>query len=622
MFLISVAPVSRGFSKGDLTYYSKDSIDVGTLIEVSLRNKKVPALVLKCQEAKNLKAEIRSSSFKLKPVSKTKGIKILTNSFIKTAQKISETYASNLGATLEAVVPKIIWEQPIEIRKEECGRLYDVLAIQEKDDSRFAHYKSIIREEFAKGLSVFFCLPTVEDIVQAQKYLEKGIEKYTFVLHSKLSKKEMSDSLSKISKSDHPLLIIATGPFMAVPHSPLGTIIVEKEHSSGYKMMSRPFIDIRNFAEVFGKELNAKVIFGSMFLRTETIWRVKNNKIASLSPLTFRSASNTENKLIEFEVKKKEDEFSVLHYRTIEYIQKSKENNERTFILASRKGLAPLTVCADCGTLIKGKHSNAPMILHKVRGKNVFICPKTGETRSSDTLCKHCGGWNLVPLGVGTERIQEELKKKLPKTKVFLLDKQNTKTTKQARAVVEKFYSTPGSVLIGTEMALFYLHENIENTVIASIDSLFSIPDFRINEKVMRLALEVRALADSIFILQTRQEKNPVLGYAISGNILDFYHSEIKEREAFGYPPFSTLIKISRSGKQKNVEEDMKKIEKMFENQELYVFPAFISKIGGSYTMNALLKIKPEDWPNEEVLSKLRSLPPLFTVQVDPESPL
>ena len=216
--------------------------------------------------------------------------------------------------------------------------------------------------------------------------------------------------------------------------------------------------------------------------------------------------------------------------------------------------------------------------------------------------------------------MESELRRKIPALKIFRVDKDKTSTPKRALAEVQNFYASPGSVLLGTEMALPYLDKKIENTAVASLDSLFSLPDFRIHERILHLLLQIRNLTGSSLLVQTRVPREKILEYALKGNLADFYREEIKARETFRYPPFTTLIKISLSGSRGPVSREMMKLSEFFKPFETEIFPAFIEESRGAFTMHALLRLPRGQWVDETLLQKILSLPPQFRVVVDPES--
>src|SRR3989344_7073170 len=247
MRILTVIPIAKGITKDTLTYFTKKEVAVGSIVSIPLRKKMVYGLVTGSRSATEIKSELKSLSYKKK-------------------------------------------EPP-------AGIFHETVLLQTDDEERSATYRSLIREEFARGRSVFFLLPTTEDLLNAHSTLEKGIEKYTYTLHSGLSKKEIVAKWKEIVSEEHPVLLVATGQFLSLPRSDLGTIILENESSRGYKMQGRPFIDIRTAAEIITKEAKVRLILGDMFLRIETLWAEKNQEknitYSELVPLKFRSLTSS-----------------------------------------------------------------------------------------------------------------------------------------------------------------------------------------------------------------------------------------------------------------------------------------------------------------------------------------
>ena len=186
--------------------------------------------------------------------------------------------------------------------------------------------------------------------------------------------------------------------------------------------------------------------------------------------------------------------------------------------------------------------------------------------------------------------------------------------------IVKKFYETPGGILVGTEMALNYLDQKVPNVVVASIDSMFSIPDFRIREKILSILIRLRTLAQKNFYIQTRNATETVFNLAEKGNLIDFYKQEFADREAFDYPPFTVLIKISLSGRKEDVETNMENLKDSLQEYNVSVYPAFSPWNKGLYTMHALIKIGRNRWIEANLYEKLKALSPAFSIDVDPES--
>jgi len=628
MKIIHVIPISRGILLDHLSYFTSQDVSIGKTVLVPLRKKTIHALVIGVENVSEAKSEIKSSTFSLKKIEHIHSQEFLSKEFIESAQATADYVAASTGSVLNSLIPKRLLLSLFEIKTEHTLVTYaregnaDHMAIQAEDEERFVSYKSLIREEFAQNVSVFMCMPTIEDIKKAQLVLEKGIEQYTYIFHSSLTKKEFITLWEKLQRETHPVLIIATGQYVCIAQKKIGTIIIERESSRAYKMPMRPYVDIRTFLSFYAKKIGARLLFGDMLLRIETIWNVKNDRYVEFSPLKFRTATSATQVIVDPKKSDgmQESTFSVLSKELTELITWNKERNENLFIFAVRKGLAPQTLCGDCGTIATCSLCSSPVVLHGDPQEPYFECNTCGKRRSAQETCVYCKSWKLVTLGVGVERIEKEIHSTLPHVHTFRIDAHSVSTHKKALDIVIKFYNTPGSVLIGTEMALLYLSKKIENTAIASIDPLFSLPDFRIQEKVLSILLKIRSLTSEHFVIQTRNPEGKIFDHALKGNLVDFYREEIEERKKFQYPPFTLFIKITLQGERGAVEKEIEKLPALFTPYETDTFEAFTTKVKGKHVMHALIKIPHEKWVDRQLLETLRSLPPQFMIRVDPES--
>ena len=223
-------------------------------------------------------------------------------------------------------------------------------------------------------------------------------------------------------------------------------------------------------------------------------------------------------------------------------------------------------------------------------------------------------------LGIGIDRVEVEIKKIFPDLKLFKLEKESVKNEKKALEIVSKFESSAGSVLLGTELALFYLRNKIENVAVASIDSLFSIPDFRVSEKIFHSLLAMRELAQNVFLIQTRNAREGLFDFVLTGNIIDFYKREIAERERFGFPPFAVFIKISVEGRGASAEKLIEEISSLLSDFSPMIYKGFSPSPRGREITNILIKRDPSEWPDDDLISMLKLIPPSATIRVDPES--
>ncbi len=248
------------------------------------------------------------------------------------------------------------------------------------------------------------------------------------------------------------------------------------------------------------------------------------------------------------------------------------------------------------------------------------MCHKCGERRSAKEVCVVCGSWRLTPLGVGIDRVALEIEEKFPHIDVIKIDADSTKTPIQIQKALLAFTSKPGSILLGTEMALLHLRDKIEHVAVASLDSLFALPDFRIQEKIMYTLARLRNTAARSILVQTRKPEEKVFEYGLKGNLSDFHRATLDERRQFAYPPFSILIKITLEGDKKEISEEMASIQTLLTSYPIDIFPAFTSTVRGKSVIHGLIKIDRNLWPDHTLIEKLRSLSPSVKVKIQPES--
>lgn len=630
MQIIKVIPFSKTLRRDYLTYFSKEKIAVGSIVSINLRKKTVPGLVIGSSPGERQKSEIKASDFALRKVKKVYKQSIFSKSFVMAAKATSEYYATSTGAVLNSLTPANITDSIAKLPEiktrsfHERASTGEKFVVQESDTERYSHYKGLIREEFAKKRSVLFVCPTIEDCLHASSLLYKGIEDSTFVLHSKLTKKQTIDEWRDAITHDKPVLLIVTGTFMGIPRHDIGSIIIERESSSAYRRQDRPYIDLRYCAERYAEELKARLILGDLLLRSDTILRYNNHELYDRSPLQFRSLSTAKQEVVDMgKVKNDGKTFEVLSDNLKELVKATKQEDKNLFIFTVRKGLSPSVVCIDCNQIVTCPNCSKGLVLYgkdATKEGNVLRCHSCGYKSSAGVLCKKCNSWRLNTLGIGTELVEKEVAKLVPKENILVLDSQTAKTPKQARDIMERFYKQPGTILIGTEMATLYLHDEIEHSAIASLDSLFSVPEFFIREKIMYTLLKIRSKTTQQFIIQTRRMKESVFEYIQIGNFAEFYREELRERKDMDFPPYTLIVKISAMGREDTVKKEMEELVEYFKPYELHVYKAFIERVKQKTVINGILKLKRKEWVEPELLRKLQTLPPQFKVVVDTES--
>ncbi len=637
MKIVTVIPLAKSAFKEDLTYFTAKEIPDGSIVQIPIRNKKVLGIAISSEEVSATKSNIKGLAFNLKKIEEVKERSIFSGEFIKAGIELAQYFAGQKGTTLVTLIPASFRENydklssaETSVSNEKNGSKKiraEKLLLQLPLDERISYYKTLIRGSFAEKKSVYVILPSERDI-STFKDLSRGIENFTFTIHGGLSAKKQVEMFKKIVNTGHPVLIFGTAQFLSINRHDMGTIIVEHESAGSYKMFNRPYLDMRVFAELFAQKIGAKLILADTLLRFESIAR--RDELSEVHALSFRLNFKGNIEVINPN-SDKDKKFRIFSDETIEEIKEAVSKKQNVFIFSLRKGLATMTVCRDCATPVMCDNCSSPVVLYLSRDgkKRMFVCNRCGTEKSPETKCANCDSWNLMPLGIGTDTVEEEIKKLLPKIKTFKIDKESAKTEKGAEKIIKDFTESNGSILIGTEMAFFYLKDKVPLSIIASFDSLWSIPNFKMSEKILHIIFSTISLTEKKIIIQTKNTDDPAIKAIVNENLLGFVREELKDRKDLGYPPFERFIKISHLGGSEETAKAKKGLAEVFKEYKPEIFSGFVAKLKGKYATNALIKLPPEKWSFPELhkggsinmilLQKLSSLPPTFSINVDPE---
>ncbi len=639
MKIVNVVPLKKGILKNDLTYFTTKDIESGSIVTIPIRNKNTLGLVLSVEDVADAKINIKDMGFNLKKIVEVKEHSVFLKEYIASVIAVSKYFVSNKSSAFVYLIPALFREEYDKIAHVKSGSLEQPpkdttmrpqkLLLQESLENRISIYKTLIRENFALKKSVFIVLPSQNDVDTFREHLSRGIEQFTFSFHAGLSNKKIIEKFTAAVSVEHPVLIIGTAPFLSIPRPDMGVIILESESSAGYRMIARPHFDLRVFVEIFAAEMHAKFILSDNMLRFETIARRDIDGIVPMHPMSFRI--NFREDICIQKLVRDDYGFKILAPHTREKIQEALYYKKSVFIFALRKGLATQTVCGDCGEMVSCSKCTAPLVLYnsKKEDRRFFVCNRCGEEKPGLAVCSHCSSWNLVPLGIGTDTVVAEVEHVFPGVKVFKLDKEIAKSKRDAALIIKEFEENPGSILVGNQLAFYYLKSKVDLSIVASFDSFWSIPNFRMSEKITQLVFALIDKTKNQLIVQTKNDTDPAILAIQSRNLAAFIRLEIEDRKTLAYPPYKRFIKIRYMGNKADTIRAKEILSEVLKDYDPFIFSGFISQVQGKYVTNALLKIDPQEWSlpelssgasiDEKLLGKLHTLTDPFEILVDPE---
>ncbi|QQG46355.1 MAG: primosomal protein N' [Candidatus Niyogibacteria bacterium] len=634
MWILEVTPISRSFLKGGpLTYFSIKKPEIGDVVEINLRGKNIPALVISGDKLESKKAAVKSGPFALKKINRIMVDKMVNCDFAKILKELSDYFIAPSSSILCFFLPKPLLNKnvldkfgknTVFLPEKPLSSNFKASIYQAERTERIKYYRGIIRESLSRGCSAAILLPTVSSAQDAFADLKTGLEERSFILHSDMSSKEISAGWKNISQSAQPIVLVGTALILPVLRQDTGVLVVEEESNEHYyHSLRRPFFDLRKAAELMAKKMGLHLVFGDIILRLDS--GTHSHEYPG------RLLSSAESKIIDVG-KPSAEGFKIFSPEITDLLSRVIAKQESVILIGHRRGFSPTTLCQDCGQTVVCPNCSSPLVLHgQEQIRKRFFCHYCLKKEEVMERCPNCSSWKLASYGVGVEKLGEELKRLYPKVKLFRFDRDAVKSRKEALSIKQEFLDSPGSIMVATEIFLNYFRNPLPHIIIAAMDGLFSLPDYRMHERIMSFLIRLRSLAQKTFTIQTRLPNHPVFSYVVSGNIFGFQNDELEERRKLRYPPAVDLLKITYQDQNRqkliaNISALAKKIRtgETVKNQnfECVDFPAFVMRIRGRFRWHMLLKLERGSWPEKhpKIAEILKNLPPSWAIQIDPPS--
>jgi primosomal protein N' len=603
MYLLTVSPLATGIPYEELSYFSKTEVHPGDLVEITVRKRVCKALVLEVTDAQNEKQSLKHASFVTKKILKVSVKEFLHPKIWATLSYSSSYMLRSIGSIIYDLLSEKSFDELGQLVVPDEERGFELLLLEQNYENRMLRYKTTIREMFSKKKSLVLFFPTITDLENAKDVLSKGIDDYVVCLHGSLTDKQYTSSLSRLKGEEHPLLILTTPSLLPWMRHDLGIVVIEREHSYYYYTHGDNGYDMRVILELLARASSIPCLLGSHMLSLRSHMLFKKKDAVEIMPLQFRNDANVTVVPMTEDNRTGSPYLSKIALQFLRDVKVAKRGH--LFLYAHRKGMYPTTICSDCGELFTCNTCHRPYVLHKIAGVRTYVCHGCESiiqlNEETSLSCRYCGGWRMMTLGIATTGIEEELSRLgIP---LFVIDSERTPTKVKVRKVYKEWQESPYGVLIGTEMA-HNVVSSCDGIIILSLDSLFSLPEYRTDEKILSLVTEMAEKlhrgvhTDAPLILQTRLKNTPVIRQLTSPSFRDVYDALLREREQFLLPPYYTVIKASFD----NLPDD---VRRRFE-QELEPYTVLWFEQGRGVTL-LFVHIKETEWAhNEEVRAKVK----------------
>lgn len=417
-------------------------------------------------------------------------------------------------------------------------------------------YMQLAATALKLGYSVLVLVPEIALISQMERRFRARFGDRVAILHSALTAGERYDQWIRIVRREVAIAIGARSAVFA-PLTNIGIIIVDEEHDTSYKQDSRLRYNARDLAVVRAKLQDAVVLLGSATPSIQSCYNVQTKKFKELT-LTQRVEKRPLPEITVVDLRQSRDVRGSRRFITPKLYEAMKTTlgrGEQILLFLNRRGFASYAVCSVCGEAIRCKNCDISLTLHQK--VNAYKCHYCGFTRASASGCTFCGSSKISLLGLGTEKIEATAKMLFPHAAVKRMDRDTTRRKGSMVKILKGLRNRTIDILVGTQMvAKGHDFPNITLVGIICADLSLNFPDFRAGERTFQLLAQVagragRGAVPGRVILQTYNPSHFSILSATSQAFQPFYDTEIGFRKSLNYPPFSRMVQIKISGKNK-----------------------------------------------------------------------
>ena len=467
-------------------------------------------------------------------------------------------------------------------------------------------YMEVIDYALNQGLDSIVLVPEIALTPQTISRFKNRFGDIVGVFHSQLSEGQKHD-VYKAIKAGHIRILIGARSALFAPFNSLGVVIIDEFHESSYKSEKNPKFSAIEVAKYMAIKNDLSLVLGSATPSIDEYYKAKNDEY-ELIEIKSRANKKPMPKIEVVDMKSELDtgNKTIFSARLQQEIEEEIKNKNQVILFLNRRGYASFVSCRKCGYVFQCSNCDISLTYHK--RKNIGRCHYCGYEKEIPKECPECKSTYVKPFGVGTQKIEEELKLIFPYAKVLRMDKDTTSKKGSLEEILNQFKNKEADILIGTQMLSKGLDfENVTLVGILSADMILNFPDFKSFETTFQLVTQVSGRAgrsdkEGKVILQTYDTDHYAIRRAINYDYEGFFEDEIKIRKVFGYSPFNNMISVVISGENEQLVKQSSKnmydsIIYLLQNRGINNFdfilgpnPCSISKINQNYRWQILFK--------------------------------
>lgn len=466
-------------------------------------------------------------------------------------------------------------------------------------------YMQIIEKVLKKGKTAIILVPEISLTPQMVEQFSNRFGNQIAALHSALSEGEKYDEWRRIARGEANVVIGARSAIFA-PLKNIGIIIMDEEHSDSYKQGDKnPRYHARDIAIWRGKYHSCPVLLGSATPSLESMARAQKG-VYELVTLQERVNGKMlpEVEIIDMNQESKRSSYHITN-TLLKNLNDCIKRGDQAILFLNRRGFSTFVTCKNCSEVIRCPNCDITLTYHK--SNKMLRCHYCGYATPLPKECPKCHENSLSDLGVGTEKIEEELHILLPSVKVLRMDVDTTSKKGAHKKMIDAFRNHEYDILLGTQIVAKGLDfSDVTLVGVINADTSLNIPDFRSSENTYSLLSQVagrsgRSSKTGKVLIQTFNPDHYAISFVKHHDYLGFYNEEMKIRKRLGYPPFYFLCYLKISGKEADyLFQESLKIKRSLERNLQYTTilgPTTLAvfKVNNIYRYGIILKYKKED---------------------------
>jgi primosomal protein N' (replication factor Y) len=498
-------------------------------------------------------------------------------------------------------------------------------------------YLRATAEAIRRGRQTIILVPEISITPQTVRRFLVRFPGQVGLIHSRLSEGERYDTWRRARLG---LLKVVIGPRSALfaPLPNIGLIVADECHDSSYYQSEPPFYHAVEAARVYARLCGAVCILGSATPTIQQRYQAEKGESLRLElPTRIQTSDGPKERgglppvsVIDMRTELKSGQRGIFSQKLVEGLEDILKKGQQAILFLNRRGTATYVFCRACGTVAKCPQCNTPLTYH-VEGISTLRCHRCGYTRKMPEKCPHCHSDQMRAYGLGSEKVESEVKKLFPSARLLRWDWETTRQKDAHEIILSHFAAHRADILVGTQMLAKGLDLPLVTLVgIVLADVGLNLPDPFAAERTFCLLTQVagragRAALSGRVVLQTFQPENYAIQAASHHDYTGFYEHELAERRKLGYPPFNRLVRLEyRALDPVKAEAETRAMAgrlstdiitgARIQTDLIGPVPCFFSKVSGWYRWQVVLR-----GPDPASLLLGKSLPG-WRVEVDPVS--